>query len=190
MKSMSLFLTLKPYAQTGCSSKGIVEVLRSLNAEAHANAHALVKLNGLQMLLDTGWDNIELLRSNEDIAEELTLSLFVIVSAGDGRSVKILEFISAFDGGQKYSLIVSKGLKALNRAVHALNNSFRVLSLRILLVKVALKFLTWLLRKSCTEKNEEDGTSRDEEKYDTESELIADVILITGYLMNQGFPGY
>ena len=43
-----------------------------------------------------------------------------------------------------------------------------------------------LLRKVAL-KNEEDGTSRDEEKYDTESELIADVILITGYLMNQGF---
>ena len=185
---MSLFLTLKPYAQTGCSSKGIVEVLRSLNAEAHANAHALVKLNGLQMLLDTGWDNIELLRSNEDIAEELTLSLFVIVSAGDAveASKILLEFISAFDGGQKYSLIVSKGLKALNRAVHALNNSFRSAFTENFIGQGGIEILMRLLRKVAL-KNEEDGTSRDEEKYGTESELIADVILITGYLMNQGF---
>jgi len=184
----SLYLTLKPYAQTGCSSNGIVEVLRSLNAEAHANASALVKLNGLQMLLDTGWDNIEMLRSNEDIAEELTLSLFVIVSAGDAieASKILLEFISAFDGTQGYSLIISKGLKALNRAVHALNHSFRSAFTENFIGQGGIEILMRLLRKVAM-KNEEDGTSRDEEKYGTESEIIADVILITGHLMNGGF---
>ena len=184
----SLYLTLQPYAQTGCSPNGIVEVLRSLNAEAHANASALVKLNGLQMLLDTGWDNIELLKSCEDIAEELTLSLFVIVSAGDAieASKILLQFISVFDGSEEYLLIVSKGLKTLNRAVHALNHSFRSAFTENFIGQGGIEILMHLLRK-ITLKNEEDGISGKEEKYGIECEIIADVILITGHLMNNGF---
>ena len=79
-----------------------------------------------------------------------------------------------------------KGLKALNRAVHALNNSFRSAFTENFIGQGGIEILMRLLRKVAL-KNEEDGTSRDEEKYGTESELIADVILITGYLMNQGF---
>ena len=184
----SLFLTLKPYTSGGCSSNGILEILQSLNAETHSNALALVRLNGLQLLLDTGWDNVALITNSEEIAEELTLLLSVIVTAGDAvqTSKILLNFLSAFDGNNaKYSSIVSKALKALNRAVHSLNASFKSYFIDSFINEGGLEILMRLLRTIAMKIEEEEG--EEQQQTFNSSEIIADIILIMGQLINGDF---